>query len=119
MDISFLNSNLKKLCEDQKYANRKLGSTSSKKLRTRLRNLKVAVKLGEIPVGHPHPLKGDRTGQFALKGDRTGQFALNLAEGRRLVFEPFDDPIPLNPDGSVEWREVRSIRIVFIGDYHG
>ena len=108
MDISFLNSNLKKLCEDQKYANRKLGSASSKKLRTRLRNLKVAVKLGEIPVGHPHPLKEDRTGQFAL----------NLAEGRRLVFEAFDDPIPLNPDGSVEWREVRSIRIVFIGDYH-
>ena len=108
MDISFLNSDLKKLCEDQEYANRKLGSASSKKLRTRLRILKVAVKLGEIPVGHPHPLKGNRTGQFAL----------NLAGGRRLVFEPFDDPIPLNPDGSVEWREVRSIRIVFIGDYH-
>lgn len=108
MDISFLNSGLKKLCEDQKHASRKLGSASAKKLRTRLRILKVAVKLGEIPIGRPH----------SLKGNRSGQFAVDLAGGCRLVFEPFDDPMPLNEDGSVEWREVSSIRIVFIGDYH-
>ncbi len=108
MDISFLNSDLKRLCEDQKHANRKLGSASAKKLRTRLRVLKVAVRLGEIPVGRPHPLKGDRAGQFAV----------DLGGGRRLVFEPSDDPVPLSEDGTVEWREVRSIRIVFIGDYH-
>ncbi len=108
MNINFLNSDLKKLCEDPKHASRKLGSASAKKLRTRLRILEVATKLGEIPVGRPHPLKGKRTGQFAV----------DLAGGHRLVFEPFDDPVPLNEDGSVEWRELESIRIVFIGDYH-
>ncbi len=108
MDINFLNSDLKKLCEDQKHASRKLGSASAKKLRTRLRILQVATKLEEIPAGRPHPLKGKRDGQFAV----------DLASGHHLVFEPFDDPMPLNKDGSVKWRELESIRIVFIGDYH-
>lgn len=108
MNINFLNSNLRRLCEDEKHASRKLGSASAKKLRTRLRILQVASKLGEIPIGRPHPLKGKRVGQFAV----------DLAGGHRLVFEPFDDPLPRNVDGSVKWKELESICIVFIGDYH-
>ncbi len=108
MDISFLDSDLKKLCEDPKYATRKLGSASARKLRTRLTDLDAAVKLGDVTVGRPHPLKGDRTGEFAL----------DLSGGRRLVFKSSDDPVPLNANGVIEWREVESIQIVFIGDYH-
>lgn len=108
MDISFLNSNLKKLCEDPKYASRKLGRVSAGKLRTRLTDLDAAERLGAVAAGRPHPLKGDRAGEFAL----------DLNGGRRLVFEPFDDPVPVDASGDTEWREVKSIRIVFIGDYH-
>ena len=108
MDISFLNSNLKKLCEDPKYASRKLGSASARKLRNRLADLNAAAKLSGVTAGRPHPLKGDQIGEFAI----------DLAKGRRLVFEPSDDPVPLNADGDIEWRDVKSVRIVFIGDYH-
>ncbi|MDE0291953.1 MAG: killer suppression protein HigA [Candidatus Dadabacteria bacterium] len=108
MDISFLDSDLKKLCEDSKYASRKLGSASARKLQTRLADLDAAAKLGDVTVGRPHPLKGDRIGEFAL----------DLSGGRSLVFKSCDDPAPLNADGDMEWREVKSIRIVFIGDYH-
>lgn len=66
MDISFLRSDLKKLCEDSKYPSGKLGSTSARKLRTRLAALDAAAKLGDVTAGRPHPLKGDRTGEFAL-----------------------------------------------------
>ena len=108
MDISFPNQNLKKLCEDPKHASRKLGSASARRLRTRLADLDAAPRLGDVTAGRPHPLKGDRIGEFAL----------DLSSGRRLVFEPSDDLVPLNVDGDIEWRDVKSIRIVFIGDYH-
>ena len=64
--------------------------------------------MGELIVGNPHPLKGDRLGQFAL----------NLKGGVRLVFEPENDPVPYNEDGSIDWRNVSAVCIVFIGDYH-
>jgi proteic killer suppression protein len=44
--------------------------------------------------------------------------ALNLDGGRRLVFEPAHDPVPLRSDGSTDWREVTRVRIVEVVDYH-
>ena len=108
MDISFSNSEIKKLCEDSRYAKKKLGNASAKKLRTRLTDLHAALRLGNVTAGQPHPLKGDRTGQFAV----------SLASGHRLVFKTSDDPKPLNAEGNLNWKEVKSIEIVFIGDYH-
>ena len=108
MDISFQNLSLRKLCEDPKLAKKKLGNAAAKKLQTRLADLIAVRRLGDMPSGCPHPLKGKRTEQFAV----------DLDGGRRLVFKPADNPIPLNANGDTEWREVKSIKIVFIGDYH-
>ena len=108
MNISFSNSELRKLCEDSRYAKKKLGSASAKRLRTRLADLNAALRLGDLTAGRPHPLTGDRIGQFAV----------NLASGHRLVFKASDNPKPINADGSINWREVKSIEIVFIEDYH-
>ena len=57
---------------------------------------------------HPHPLRGDRAGQFAL----------DLDGGRRLVFEPDQGSVPGKQDGSIDWSQVTRVRIVLIGDYH-
>ena len=108
MNTGFSNSELRRLCEDPRYAEEKLGSSSARRLRTRLADLDAAPRLGDVTAGHPHPLIGDRIGQFAV----------NLSGGHRLVFKASDDPKPLNADGSMNWREVKSIEIVFIGDYH-
>jgi toxin HigB-1 len=62
----------------------------------------------ELVAGRPHPLKGDRAGQFAL----------DLDGGKRLVFEPANEPIPYKQDGSIDGAIVTHICIVFIGDYH-
>lgn len=50
--------------------------------------------------------------------DRLGQFSLDLAGGKRLVFKPDHEPIPVDVHGNIEWAEVTSVSIVFIGDYH-
>lgn len=108
MEISFCDRKLQKLCEQQDLAERKLGAKCAKKLKTQLAILGAASCVTELVIGHPHPLKGDRVGEFALY----------LEGGKRLVFKPSDDPIPLNEDGSIDWSKVTAICIVFIGDYH-
>ena len=108
MEIMFANKDLKKICEEPSFANRKICTASVKKLQGRLADLMAAARLGDIPAGNPHPLKGNREGQFALR----------LSGGDRLVFDAQDDPVPTTIDESIDWKNVTSIRVVFIGDYH-
>ena len=108
MDVAFANRNLRKICEDPRAAKRQLGQASARKLRSRLADIMAASRLGDIPAGRPHPLRGSRSGQFAV----------SLSGGERLVFEANDDPVPTTQEGVTDWKNVASIRIVFIGDYH-
>lgn len=78
-------------------------------LRTRLSDLEAARSVADLVVGHPHPLKGDRAGQFSV----------DLAGGVRLCFEPADPAQALGEDGSINWTRVREVRVVYIGNYHG
>jgi len=108
MEIEFASSGLRKLCEESRLMNRKLGAVCARKLRTRLADLHAATTVAELTAGRPHPLKGERDGSFAL----------DLYGGARLVFESADEPVPVNEDGSIAWSSVARIRVVFIGDYH-
>ncbi len=108
LDIQFKNRKLEKLCLNSKEADKTLGPNSGKKLRTRLAEIEAANCVAELLTGRPHPLTGSRVGEFAV----------DLAGGCRLVFEPCDDPIPEKEDGGIDWKEVKDIRVIFIGDYH-
>ena len=108
MEITFADGKLQKLCEQAKIAQKELGQPCARKLSSRLADLMTVDVVADLAVGKPHPLKGDRLGQFAL----------NLEGGRRLVFEANDDPIPYREDGGIEWSKVTQVRIVFVGDYH-
>lgn len=108
MIISFKNQALRRQCLEEAEATRSLGRVLAKKLRSRLADLDAAESVSALVAGRPHPLKHDRVGQFALELDRM----------KRLVFEPAEAPPPLAADGSVDWSQVRSVRIVYIGDYH-
>jgi toxin HigB-1 len=108
MEITFSDHKLQKLCEQLKIANKKLGKDCARKLRSRLADLEAATSVQDLVAGRPHPLKGDRIGQFAL----------DLQGGKRLVFESANDPIPYQEDGSIYWAQVTAVRIVFVGDYH-
>lgn len=108
MDILFASKDLETLCTEQRAQERQLGGAGARKLRARLADLTAAATVVELPAGHPHPLRGDRAGQFAV----------NLDGGRRLVFEPANEPLPHRPDGGLAWERVTAVRIVYIGDYH-
>ena len=108
MRILFGDKACEDLCSDERLQQRKLGAKGARKLRTRLGDLGAAARVTDLPAGRPHPLQGPPRHRFAV----------DLDGGRRLVFVPADDPPPFKPDGSVDWSQVTSIRIVFIGDYH-
>ena len=108
MDIEFATSDLRSLCNQARIMTRRLGPACARKLMARLMDLQSVVSVMELSAGHPHPLKGDRLGQFAL----------DLHDGKRLVFEPADSPVP-RIDGAIAWGQVTKVRIVFVGDYHG
>lgn len=108
MEINFKNKKLKDLCEQEKLAQRKLGTQMAQKLKARLADLRAASVATEHCAGQPHPLEGDRAGQFAL----------SLVEPQRLVFEPDHDPVPRLKDGGIDWSQVTRICIIWIGDYH-
>lgn len=108
MEITFKDKKLRKLCQEQRESQKKLSEKCARKLRARLADLMAAEAVTDLITGRPHPLKGDRAGEFAL----------DLDGGKRLVFESANEPVPLNEDNSIDWSKVTSIRIVFIGDYH-
>ena len=105
MEIFCHASRIRKICENDKLAIKKLGNICAKSLRKRSADLEAAETAGELLAGNPHPLKGNRKGQFAV----------NLTGGVRLIFEQIETPQLNLP---IDWREVCEIRIFDIGDYH-
>lgn len=108
MEIRFKNKKLRETCEKQVIARKILGDAGARKLFARLSDLEAATRVTDLVTGNPHPLKGDRHGQFSLE----------LAGGWRLVFESANDPIPRKNDTSIDWSQVTIVSIEYIGDYH-
>ena len=109
MLIKYRDRKLRKLCESNREAFRRLGANSAKKLQSRLADVEAAANVKNLPpLGNPHPLVGNRQGQFSV----------SLAGGKRLVFQPDHDPAPIKQDGGIDWSRVTAVTIVFIGDYH-
>lgn len=108
MEIVFKDKTIKDLCEQASLAQRKLGKRMAQKLQGRLADLMAVASVAELCAGRPHPLSGDRAGQFAL----------DLVHPCRLVFEPAHHPVPRR-DGGVDWSQVTKVCIIWIGDYHG
>lgn len=108
MELRFKDKKLQSLCQKQVEARKRLGEPCARKLWSRLADMAAAATVSDLPVGHPHPLKGDRLGQFAL----------DLHGGWRLVFSPANNPIPRRADDAIDWSAVTIVCIEYIGDYH-
>jgi toxin HigB-1 len=110
VEITFAKTQVQKTCESRSKLQRKHGEACAKKLMTRLTELAAAATLEEMRAmsGNCHELDGDR--------DR--QLAIELSDGKRLLIEPDEDPVPEKEDGGLDWSAVVAIRIIGIVDYH-
>ncbi len=100
------------MCNNIKKLQRKHGRERANKISQRLGELRAAESLEElsqVPGLNCH----------ALTGNRAGQIAITVVGGWRIIFVPAEDPTPRKPDGSLDWANIRAIKIVEIVDYHG
>lgn len=111
LNILFMTNELRKRCNEPRLALRAWGAHRAKLVGRRLDQLKAAPTLTEfMPTpGRPH----------ALHGDRLGEFTVDLDGPYRLVFEPANDPLPINPTtNELIYTQVTSVRIRGVEDTH-
>jgi proteic killer suppression protein len=61
----------------------------AKRLGSRIKELRAEENVTKLRYGNPHPLTGDRAGQFSVDLDGL----------MRFLFEPIDQPPPTLPSG--------------------
>jgi len=112
VDIYFKYKKLQKACNFEKESIKEWGPRLAGKVHLRLAELKAANSLSDISHLPPPRLHG-------LTGGRDGQFAVDLQNPFRLVFEPANDPVPLDCMGGIDKSRVTAILIIEVEDYHG
>jgi hypothetical protein len=110
VDVSYRSRKLQKLCASSSAMSRELGSATAAKLAQRVMELVAVDSLADLAL-----LPGPRCHEEA---DREGQLSLDLVHPRRLIIEPADDPLPLKPDGGLDWTRVSAVVVVEIADTH-
>lgn len=112
MEIYYTSKRMQAMCTAERQMVKTLGRPMANRLMQRLTELEAAETLEDM-----RRLPGARCHE--LKGERAGQLAVDLVHPRRLVFRPQHDPIPVKPDGGMDWTRVSTIIVLEIVDYHG
>ena len=109
MQITYASKTIQRLCEEDKHQRKQLGEKRAKRLKNRLNELRAVQNVSQLQLGRPHPLTGDRAGQFSV----------DLDGPMRLLFDPAELPPPTLPSGGIDWQQVSSVRLLEIGDTPG
>ena len=111
MDVFFRSKKFQKVCNSERDMLCEFGKKQSQKLKQRLMELRAAASLEEISRVPPPRC-------HALTGDRKGQLSVDLDHPYRLIFIPANDPVPIKPDGGLDWSQVTSVELLEIADTH-
>ncbi len=111
MEVYFETEELQDACNSLRVGDRRWGDQAAKRVRLRLAQLRGADSLEDMRQfggANPHELKGDRRGQLAVNGKGA----------MRIIFLPMHEPLPLKPDGGLNWLKITAILILAVEDYH-
>ena len=110
MDILFENANAAEEYNDEKRLVRSHNVQRAKLIRRRLDDLRAAPTLETMRnlPGRCHELKGNRALQLSI--DLDGPY--------RLILYPAHNPVPLKPDGGMDWKKVTAITIKEVRNTH-
>lgn len=111
MEVFFHTTKLEKSCNSEREMLKNYGAPRTKKLKTRLMELRAAENLAQISRVPPPRC-------HELTADRKGQLSVELDQPYRLIFIPANDPVPRKEDGGLNWEAVTQIEILEIVDYH-
>lgn len=99
-----------KYCSEEKLIKRKHGKLASRIMHRfeQLSAFSSLLDFHNLPGVHCHELKHDRKGYIAL----------SISGNFRLIIEPRNEPLPIKPDGGLDWSSVTHVLVVAIEDYH-
>jgi proteic killer suppression protein len=98
---------------EEKRLKKARGDQQATKIKIRMNALRAASTLYDFWPPYKRPERCHE-----LTEDRKGQLSVDLDQPYRLIFEPSNDPIPLKPDGGLDWKQVTEIIIIGIEDTH-
>lgn len=111
MLIGYASKKLQKICTEEKAARKTLAENSAKRIFRALEDLAAFNHLAEVPHRAPpldfHPLREDRSGEFAIK----------IHKLDRICFCPAGE-FSTDENGMVDLNTVTEIEITFVGNYH-
>ena len=109
MEIFYKTKKLSKVLNSNKVIDKIYGN-SAKKIKQRLDDMAMVDNLKELMQlpGRHHQLKGERKGQFAC----------DLGHLYRLIYEPANEPLPIDDTNALIYEKVTIIEIIEITDYH-
>ncbi len=115
MIITFKNKKLEKSFNEGRQLDATHGKKRAKKIRLRMSEFQAAESLIDFwppksPPGRCHEL---------TEGKRHGQLSVDLDHPYRLIFVPDHNPMPVKPDGGLDWEQVTVIKIIGVEDTHG
>ncbi len=110
MKITFADTKLGKLVNDNRKMLKEFGKLRATILIRRLTQLEDAANLEEV-----RNLPGN---YHELRNNRKGQWGCDLDQPYRLVFTPHENPIPTNAEGQYIWLEITGIEVIEIINYH-
>ena len=113
MDIQFKNKKLEKELNEGRKLEKTHGCLQAKKIKIRLTALRAASGLYDF-----WPPKRGPERCHELTGERKGQLSVDLDHPYRLIFVPNHYPVPLKPDGGLDWKQITEIKIIGIEDTH-
>lgn len=110
VEIIFKINKLKKFANDYSKCCKEMGKIRAELYHKRLNDLRDAETLEDVRYlpGHYHELTADRKGEWAC----------DLDQPYRLIFKPYENPVPVTSDGKFIWSEIKCIEIIEITDYH-
>ena len=116
MDISYKTQKMGILFNSLEKLNKKYGYKNGKLIMLRQSQMRNAQNLLEFSNIPPRP----RCHELKHKKGRdlTEKFAASLDGSWRIIFEPNEDPLPLDSDGSLIWSKICAVTIIGVEDYH-
>ena len=110
MKVCFKTKKMFKIFSKEKELKKRYGVKMAKKIIQRLDDMIAAENLEVLFTlpGNHHPLKGDRKGQFACY----------LEHPYRLVYEPGNEPLPINENNELIYSKITIVNIIEVEDYH-
>ena len=114
MELTFASNKLLKKMNQGKAMIKAYGPIQAKRLQIVLTSLRAAPNLGIFAPPYSRPNRCHE-----LKGNLKGQLSVDLVHPYRLIFEPLNDPLPMRPEGGLDWHEVMAINIKGVEDTHG